>query len=175
MIRDFGVLLAIGVIVLVIVGIVCRPPRSESASGPSAPTSARNPPSRSWSSSSADSRRRPASPIVVLATILFVGGVLVEGRTKIQSDPVKWIDQSSETVTDIDRLAEETDFASTLGVLVAANNVFDQEVVDLIYEFTVDAEARPDRSSRRRASSARWRRSSTSTAPPGSLRRRLTS
>ena len=81
-------------------------------------------------------------PLVILATILFVGGVLVEGRTKIQSDPVEWIDQSSQTVSDIDRLAEETDFASTLGVLVAANNVFDQEVVDLIYEFTVEAEAR---------------------------------
>ncbi len=144
MIRDFGVLLAIGVIVLVIVGIVV-------------PVSALG--IREWTKRT-DERKESAVeklvvklgglptkagiPIVILATILFVGGVLVEGRTKIQSDPVKWIDQSSETVTDIDRLAEETDFASTLGVLVAANNVFDQEVVDLIFEFTVDAEARDE-------------------------------
>ena len=144
MIRDFGVLLAVGVVVLVIVGIVI-------------PASALG--IREWTKRT-DERQDSAVeklvvklgglpttfglPIVVLATILFVGGVLVEGQTKIQSDPVKWIDQSSQTVSDIDRLADETDFASTLGVLVAANNVFDQEVVDLIYEFTVDAEARPE-------------------------------
>lgn len=142
MIRDFGVLLAVGVAVLVIVGIVL----TASVLG-----------IREWSERT-DQRDEsaverlvvklgglPASlglPLVILATLLFVGGVLVEGRTEIQSDPVKWIDQSSQTVSDIDRLATETEFASTLGVLVASNNVFDQEVVDLIYEFTVDAEAR---------------------------------
>ena len=143
MIRDFGVLLAVGVVVLVTVGVVI-------------PATALG--IREWTKRT-DERKESAVeklvvklgglptafglPIVILATILFVGGVLVEGRTKIQSDPVKWIDQSSQTVSDIDRLAAETDFASTLGVLVAANNVFDQDVVDLIYEFTVDAEDRP--------------------------------
>jgi hydrophobe/amphiphile efflux-3 (HAE3) family protein len=144
MIRDFGVLLAVGVVVLVIVGIVI-------------PASALG--IREWTKRTEERKESGVEklvvklgglptkfglPIVVLATILFVGGVLVEGRTKIQSDPVKWIDQGSQTVSDIDRLADETDFASTLGVLVAANNVFDQEVVDLIFEFTVDAETRPE-------------------------------
>lgn len=144
MIRDFGVLLAVGVVVLVIVGIVL-------------PASALG--IREWTKPTDERKESGVEklvvklgglptklglPIVVLATILFVGGVLVEGKTEIQSDPVKWIDQSSQTVSDIDRLAAETDFASTLGVLVAANNVFDQEIVDLIYEFTVDAEERPE-------------------------------
>ena len=144
MIRDFGVLLAIGVVVLVVVGIVV-------------PVSALG--IREWTKRT-DEREESAVeklvvklgglptklgvPIIVLATMLFVGGVLVEGRTKIQSDPIKWIDQSSQTVTDIDRLADETDFASTLGVFVTANNVFDQPIVDLIWDFTVDAEARPE-------------------------------
>jgi len=144
MIRDFGVLLAIGVVVLLIVGVVV-------------PASALG--IREWTKRTEERKESSVEKlvvklgglptkfglgIVILATILFVGGVLVEGRTKIQSDPVKWIDQGSQTVSDIDRLAAETDFASTLGVLVAANNVFDQEIVDLIYEFTVDAEARPE-------------------------------
>ena len=144
MIRDFGVLLAIGVVVLVIVGIVV-------------PVSALG--IREWSSRTDDRGESVVEklvvrlggmptklglPIVILATLLFVGGVLVEGRTKIQSDPIKWIDQSSQTVEDIDELAARTEFASTLGILVTANNVFDQEVVDLIYGFTVDAEARPE-------------------------------
>jgi hydrophobe/amphiphile efflux-3 (HAE3) family protein len=144
MIRDFGVLLAVGVVVLVVVGIVV-------------PVTALG--VREWTSRTEERKESAVEklvvklgglptklgvPIIVLATLLFVGGVLVEGRTKIQSDPIKWIDQSSQTVTDIDRLADETDFASTLGVLVTANNVFDQPIVDLIHGFTLDAEARPE-------------------------------
>jgi hydrophobe/amphiphile efflux-3 (HAE3) family protein len=142
MIRDFGVLLAVGVIVLVVVGIVL----------PASLLGIREFTKRTDEREESLVEKlvvklgglptKAGLPLVVLATILFVGGVLVEGRTKIQSDPVKWIDQGSQTVSDIDRLAAETDFASTLGVLVAANNVFDQEVVDLIFDFTVDAEAR---------------------------------
>ena len=142
MIRDFGVLLAIGVVVLVIIGIVV-------------PVAALG--IREWTDKTKVREESAVEklvvrlgglptklglPLVVLATVLFVGGVLVEGRTKIQSDPIRWIDQGSQTVSDIDRLADETDFASTLGVLVTANNVFDQQIVDLVFEFTVDAEER---------------------------------
>jgi hydrophobe/amphiphile efflux-3 (HAE3) family protein len=143
MIRDFGVLLAVGVVVLVIVGIVV----------PVAALGIREYTDRTDVREESGVEKLVVKlgglptkfgiPIIVLATVLFVGGVLVEGRTKIQSDPVKWIDQSSQTVSDIDRLAEETDFASTLGILVTANNVFDEQVVNMIYEFTVAAEARP--------------------------------
>jgi uncharacterized protein len=143
MIRDFGVLLAIGIGVLVVVGIIV-------------PISALG--IREWTKPT-DVREESAVerlvvklgglptklgvPMIVLAAALFVGGVLVEDRTKIQSDPVKWIDQSSQTVKDIDYLAERTEFATTLGILVTANNVYDQQIVDLIYDFTKDAEARP--------------------------------
>ena len=144
MIRDFGVLLAVGVIVLVIVGIIV-------------PASALG--VREWKK---PTETRPVSqveklvvklgglptklglPLVVAALAVFVGGVLAEGSTKIQSDPVKWIDQGSQTVADIDQLEADTGFGSTLGILVQANNVFDPAVVNLIHEFTVDAEARPD-------------------------------
>ena len=44
----------------------------------------------------------------------------------------------------IERLDDETGFASTLGILVSANNVFDQDVIDLIYGFTIDAEERDE-------------------------------
>ncbi len=144
MIRDFGVLLAVGVVVLVTVGIVV----------PAAALGIRE-----WTK---PTETRPVSqveklvvklgglptklglPLIVVAMALFVGGVLAEGSTKIQSDPVKWIDQGSQTVADIDKLEADTGFGSTLGILVQANNVFDPAVVQLINDFTVDAEARPD-------------------------------
>ncbi|WP_241432226.1 efflux RND transporter permease subunit [Ilumatobacter nonamiensis] len=144
MIRDFGVLLAVGIVVLVVVGIVV-PASVLGIREWTKPTEERG-----------DSLVERAVvklgglptklglPMIILASILFIGGVLVEGRTKIQSDPIRWIDQGSQTVKDIDRLADETEFATTLGVLVASNNVLDQNVVDLIFEFTVDAEARDE-------------------------------
>jgi len=144
MIRDFGVLLAIGVVVLVIVGIVV-------------PTATLG--IREWTKRTEE---RPPSmverivvklgglptrfglPLVVLAATLFVGGVLVEGRANIESDPIKWVDQDSQVVKDIETLEDETGFSSTLGILVAANNVNAQEVIDLVWEFTLDAEERPE-------------------------------
>jgi predicted RND superfamily exporter protein len=144
MIRDFGVLLAIGVIVLVILGIGL----TASVLG-----------IREWTVPTEKRGRSLVERIVVklgglptkaglglliASVFLFVGGILVEGRTKIESDPIKWIDQSSEVVSDVGRLETETGFSTTLGVIVKANNVFDQDVIDLIHDFTQAAEERPE-------------------------------
>ncbi|MEZ5217721.1 MAG: MMPL family transporter [Ilumatobacteraceae bacterium] len=144
MIRDFGVLLAIGILVLVVVGIVV-PAAALGIREYAKPTTVRK--------SSMVERivvrlgglpARFGLPLVVLSGALFLGGVLTEGRARIESDPIKWIDQSSEVVKGIDQLEQETGFSSTLGILVAANNVYDQDVIDLIWGFTLDAEARDD-------------------------------
>ncbi len=144
MIRDFGILLMIGVVVLVALGIVV-------------PVSILG--IREWSSRTAERGdslverivvklgglpMKAGLALVIASVFLFVGGILVEGRTRIESDPLRWIDQDSEVVADVDRLTEETGFASTMGVLVQANNVYEQQVVDLIHQFTIDAEQRPE-------------------------------
>ena len=144
MIRDFGVLLAVGVVVLLVVGIVV-------------PASVLG--IREWTKPTTE--RKPSVverivvklgglptkfglPLVIIASVLFVGGIFAEGSAKIESDPIKWIDQDSQVVADIDQLEDETGFSSTLGVLVVSNNVYDQDVIDLIYDFTTDAETRPE-------------------------------
>ncbi len=144
MIRDFGILLALGVIVLVIIGIVV-------------PATALG--IREWTSRT--THRGPsvvervvvwlgglptaAGPVLIgLAVAVFVGGVLTEGQAEIESDPIEWIDQDSQVVQDIDRLEGETGFSSTLGVLVQTNNIYDQDVVDLLWGFTLDAEGLED-------------------------------
>ena len=144
MIRDFGVLLAIGIVVLVVVGIVV----------PASALGIREYKKRT--------EVRPESlvekivvklgslptgwglPLLIVSALLFFGGVLVEDRAKIESDPIKWVDQSSQVVKDIEQLEQETGFSSTLGVLVAANNIYDQDVIDLVWDFTLDAEERGD-------------------------------
>ena len=144
MIRDFGVLLAIGVLVLVAVGIVV-PASILGIRECTKPTGDRGDSLVERIVVKLGGLPTKAGIALVLASIvLFVGGILVEGRTKIESDPVKWIDQGSEVVADIQRLETETGFGTTLGVLVQANNVYDQDVIDLVHEFTIAAEARDD-------------------------------
>ena len=101
MIRDFGVMLAIGVVVLVAVGIVL-------------PTAVLG--IREWKKRSEDRKasiperivvwlggmRAGAAPFLLVASlVLFVAGVAFESSIAIESDPVKWIDQSSQTVDDV--------------------------------------------------------------------------
>jgi hydrophobe/amphiphile efflux-3 (HAE3) family protein len=144
MIRDFGVLLAIGLTVLVITGIVL----TASILGIREYTKRTEVRGESWVErvvvKLGGLPSRFGLALVIIATVLFVGGVLAEGRAEIESDPIKWIDQDSQVVQDIEKLEAETGFSSTLGILVAANNIYDQEVIDLVWEFTLDAEARDE-------------------------------
>ena len=54
------------------------------------------------------------------------------------------IPAEAEVVADVEQLEDDTGFSTTLGVLVSANNVYDEDVVRLIHEFTVAAENRDD-------------------------------
>lgn len=144
MIRDFGVLLSLGVFALVVAGIVI-PATLLGIRARSAPSE----PARAslverivvWLGSLPTS---VGPALIALSIAVFVGGLFAEGSAKIQSDPVRWIDQGSQAVADIEKLQDDTGFATTLGILVTANNVFDQDVVTMIHEFTVDAETRAD-------------------------------
>jgi hypothetical protein len=145
MIRDFGLLLAIGVIVLLVVG--CLVPITVLGA-------------REW-------RRRHVAPLgrsrveravvkigsmpsrfvlplAVVSIALVALGVSLEGRTKIESDPIRWIDQDSQAVRDIDTLQDRTGFATTLGILIQSNNVLAPEVAEVLTGFVYDAEARPE-------------------------------
>lgn len=141
MIRDFGVMLAIGVMALVTVGIVL-------------PTAILG--IREWKRPSTERKpslaerivvwlgglpSKAAVPLLVASMLLFVAGVAFEGSIRIESDPVRWIDQSSQTVKDVDTLSEATGFSSNLGVLVSSNNVLSQPVTDMVFEFSEDAES----------------------------------
>ncbi len=144
MIRDFGVLLAIGTVILVVVSIVV-PTAMLGIREYRVPTSHRKA-SRVervvvWLGGLPS---RVAIPLVIASIALFIGGIALEGSFKIESDPVRWINQDTQTVRDLSTLEDETGFSSTLGVLVESNNVFAQPVDDVIHAFVLDAEARPD-------------------------------
>ncbi len=145
MIRDFGIMLAVGIVVILIVGIVV-PTAILGIREYKARTTSLTEPTRIERAivRLGGLPQKAVIPIIVLSVGVLVAGIALEDQFKIESDPVKWVNQDTQTVRDINTLQEETGFESTLGVLIQANNVNAQPVADLIFEFIRQAEGRAD-------------------------------
>ncbi|MEZ5243485.1 MAG: MMPL family transporter [Acidimicrobiales bacterium] len=136
MIRDFGVMLAIGIVIILIVGILV----------PTAVLGIREYRARTESLAELSPVERGivalgglpqkfVIPLIIASVGLLLAGIALEDQFEIESDPVRWVNQDTDTVRDIRRLENETGFESTLGVLIEANNVRDQAVIDLVWDF----------------------------------------
>src|SRR5204863_333013 len=66
-----------------------------------------------------------AIPLAVASVIIFAGGILVEGKLELQTDPIKWVNQDSQVIHDLHTLDHETGSSSELGVFVQSKDVFD--------------------------------------------------
>ena len=104
MIREFGILLAVGIVMLFVAAIIIpvavlsiRERRNPTTERPRAEARRAGhdhpqPPARSsWCCRSCS-----------LTVVLFVLGLSLEEKTPIQTDPQKWVDQSSQTVKDVE-------------------------------------------------------------------------
>ena len=138
MLRDFGVLLAVGVAAICvnsIVGTLAILGIREYKS----PTKGR------------DFREGPLgrltvwfgsvpfklAPIfAVVSTIVFAGGILVEGKLVIQTDPNQWVNQHSQVIKDLNVLKAQTGSNSELGLYVQSKNVFDPKTINFLDGFT---------------------------------------
>ncbi len=143
MVQDFGLLLSVGIIALLAAGIVL-PTTIIGARERRWPT--RKPPRVGWVERTVrwlgSLPRATVVPLVVLAVVLPVAGLLLESGTRIESDPINWADPSSQTIVDARHLEDETGLATTLGVFVetdgpsTGNGVFTDQmgafVVDLV-------------------------------------------
>jgi hypothetical protein len=146
MIRDFGLLLSVGVVVLVGVALVTTMPvlvlRDRRRPRPAAHRGGRI---------EAVVRRvsslpgRAAVPLVLAGLVVAVAGFTAEGGMAIQTDPERWVDQDGTAVTDLEALREGTGFSSELSILVEAEDVADPAVAAWMQQFGVEAVARyPD-------------------------------
>ena len=135
MVQDFGVLLSIGIVALLIAGVVVplaviggRERRRPSTDAPTP----------SWVERTVRMLgglpRTAVLPLVVIAIGIPVLGLALEGGTRIESDPINWANQSSTAIKNARTLEHETGFSSTLGVFVqadpgvASNGVFTDQM-----------------------------------------------
>ena len=56
--------------------------------------------------------------------VIFFGGILVEGKLKLQTDPIQWVNQHSQVIKNIHALEKGAGSANELGVFVQGKDVF---------------------------------------------------
>ena len=137
MIRDFGLLLAVGIAVICLCSIFV-PLAALGIREYKSPTQGR------------DYREGPlgrlvvwlgglpsalAPVLIVASVVVFVGGIVVEDDLTLQTDPVEWVNQDSQVIEDLDTLGEETGSSSELGMFFRADDVFSDETVGFIHDF----------------------------------------
>jgi hydrophobe/amphiphile efflux-3 (HAE3) family protein len=147
MIRDFGLLLALGIAIIWLVGITV--PLSVLAA-----RERRKPTVPVRSDPSLVERlvvklgglpQPTVIPMIVLGLATFAFGILAEGAFEIQTDPAKWVDQDTQVVRDLDTLDEETGSSSELGVYVRTDDLFSDESAAFMADLAEDSlEDEPD-------------------------------
>jgi hydrophobe/amphiphile efflux-3 (HAE3) family protein len=79
---------------------------------------------------------RVAPALAVASLVVFVGGILVEDKLDLQTDPIQWVNQQSQVVKDLDVLDREVHSSSELGIYVQSPDVFDERTVTFVDDFT---------------------------------------
>jgi hydrophobe/amphiphile efflux-3 (HAE3) family protein len=138
MIRDFGLLLCVGVVVLVTAAIFLpltilllldrRHPREAAAS---------TRPGRierfvGWLTSLP---RGAVMGAVVVGVVVAAAGFVVEGRMPIDTEVEHWVSPTGTAVQELKDLRAATGFSTQLGVMVQADDVTADDVVAWMYDF----------------------------------------
>ncbi len=147
MIRDFGLLLAVGIAVICVASIVL-PLAALGIREYRSPTKGKDFSHGNlaklvvWLGSLPT---RLAVPIAVASAVVFAGGIIVEDDLTIQSDPEEWVNQDSQVIHDINTVKAETGSSAELGIFVESDDIFSDETAAFVTEFANEQlAARPD-------------------------------
>jgi len=144
MIRDFGLLLAVGIAVICICSII-MPLAILGIREFKSPTKAKDfsggPLGRLvvWLGSITP---RAAIFLVVASVLVFAGGIAVENKLTLQTDPVQWVNQQSQTIKDIHTIEARSGGSSELGVFAQSKDVFTDQFATFAHNFTKDTLAK---------------------------------
>jgi len=140
MLRDFGLLLAVGIAAICLNSIVA-PLAILGVREFRSPT-----PHRDFDEGAlgrltvrlGSLTHRIAPAIALASLVVFAGGLLVEGKLVLQTDPRQWANQHSRVIEDLHVLDRETGSSSELGLFVQARNVFTDATTKWTDTFTRD-------------------------------------
>lgn len=138
MIRDFGSMLAVGIVILAFAGVLL-PACLLYLRDRSHHTTPAEPPQRMQVehlvrvlTSSADRR---LVPIVAIGVAFVLMGLFADRNIAIQTDPERFVPQDSPVLQDLYQIRDTAGSSNQMGIMVEANDVTDQEVLTWIGEF----------------------------------------
>jgi hydrophobe/amphiphile efflux-3 (HAE3) family protein len=138
MIRDFGLLLAVGIVVICI-GSIMLPLAILGIREFKKPTQRQDFHPGSLGKLVVRLGSLPQNivvPLIVASVVVFLGGAAVEGRLTLQTDPIQWVNQSSAAARNVHAVEHEIGAANELGLFVTANNVFSAQSVSFLHSLT---------------------------------------
>lgn len=140
MIRDFGLLLAVGIAVICMCSIFVTLAALgiREYKSPTRSRDYREGPLGRLVVWLGDLPMRVAPVLIVASLVIFVGGLLVEDDLTLQTDPVEWVNQDSQVIKDLDVLSDETGSSSELGMFFRSDDVFSDETVGFVHRFAND-------------------------------------
>ncbi len=146
MIRQFGLLLAVGIVVICFTSILlplaalgAREFRSPTKGGDFSEGALGRFVVRLGS---LPTKLAPAFALVSLA--VFFGGLAVEDDLVLQTDPIQWVNQESGTILDIREIEDQVGSSSELGVFAQSDDVFSDEFTQFAHDFQNEALDRYD-------------------------------
>ncbi|MBA2495886.1 MAG: MMPL family transporter, partial [Acidimicrobiia bacterium] len=137
MIREFGVLLALGVTVVLVADVVI-PTAVLGSREHRSPTPPRDYTTDKISALVVKLGSLPSKVVPLLlvgSVIVFVAGAVVDDGLSLQTDPEEWVDQESAVIADLNTLRAETGSSGELGIYVQADDVFADETVAFVHDF----------------------------------------
>jgi len=140
MIRAFGLLLAVGIAVICFASIIIpvailgirefKSPTSRKSEGFDPGYLGR------FTEKIGSLPAASAIPLIIASLVIFFGGLAVEDKLTLQTDPIEWVNQSSPTIKDIRAVDREVHSSSEMGVFARSDNVFSDEFTTFAYTFT---------------------------------------
>ena len=138
MIRDFGFLLCLGVVLLVLVALVLPLtilPLVERRRPREIVQMARPGFIERGVGRMTTLGRKVVVGVFVAGAVVALAGFVVEGRMPIQTEAEKWVSPNGPSVRELTQLRATTGFSDQLGIQVDARDVTADDVVAWIYEF----------------------------------------
>jgi hydrophobe/amphiphile efflux-3 (HAE3) family protein len=77
-----------------------------------------------------------AIPLVVASLVIFFGGLAVEDKLTLQTDPIQWVNQKSQVIADIKKVDSEVHSSSEMGVFARTEDVFSDKFIAFAHSFT---------------------------------------
>jgi len=79
---------------------------------------------------------RTAIPLAVLSVAVLLGGVAVEGKLTLQTDPISWVNPHSQAIKDIKQLKAATGSDNELAMRISTAHPWSNQTVDYVVNFS---------------------------------------